>query len=141
MLQIAYEASLTDADTQQLYEGLLANDPPGQPRHYAPLTLSLRDPESRLVGGIMAATVWTWLSIDVLWVDPALRGQGHGRRLVEQCESIALARGCTYARLDTFAFQARSFYERLGYQVYAELPDYPVGHAQFHLSKFLAADR
>ena len=52
---------------------------------------------------------------------------------------MARARGCRHARLDTFDFQARTFYEQLGYRVYAELPDFPEGHRQFHLIKELAA--
>jgi hypothetical protein len=42
-------------------------------------------------------------------------------------EEEAAARGCHGAWLDTFEFQARGFYERLGYTCFAELGDYPVG--------------
>ena len=136
MLPIVASAALSDADTQALYAGLLTADPPEQPRSYASLTLAVRDGD-RLVAGLMAATVWTWLSIDVLWVSPELRGQHYGRRLVEEAEAIAISRGCRHVRLDTFDFQARAFYEYLGYRVYAELPDFPEGHRQFHLVKHL----
>lgn len=135
MVQIIEEASLDAADTQRIYDGLLATDPPGHPRRYAPLVLSLRDEDSRLLGGVLASTVWNWLSIDALWVDPALRGFGHGRRLMVHAERVAEGRGCTRARLDTFDFQARAFYERLGYSVYAHLDDFPAGHVQFHMQK------
>jgi ribosomal protein S18 acetylase RimI-like enzyme len=138
MTQITEVVLLTEADTQQLYAGLVASDPADQPRQYAPLTLGLRSSESQLVGGLLAATVWTWLSIDVLWVDPTVRGRGFGRQLMVRAETIALGRGCTDARLDTFDFQARAFYERLGYRVYAELPGFPAEHIQFHLRKRLA---
>jgi ribosomal protein S18 acetylase RimI-like enzyme len=138
MVHITQEASLTEADLQQLYAGLLASDPPGQPRHVAPLRLSLRTSESKIVGGLLAGTVWTWLSIDLIWVDPKLRGQGFGRQLIAQAEEVAIQRGCTHARLDTFDFQARTFYERLGYRVYAQLHGFPAGHVQLHLSKVLA---
>ena len=137
MLPIIEEASLGDADTGALYAGLLASDPPERPRQYAPLALTVHD-GARLVAGLMAATVWTWLSIDVVWVSAELRHQGYGRRLVEEAERIARTRGCRHARLDTFDFQARAFYEALGYHVYAELPDFPEGHRQFHLVRQLA---
>jgi ribosomal protein S18 acetylase RimI-like enzyme len=115
---------------QTLYAGLLATDPPDQPRAYAPLALAIHDGD-RLVAGLTGATVWTWLSIDILWVSPELRSQHCGRRLVNEAETIARSRGCLHARLDTFDFQARSFYEQLGYRVYAELPNFPEGHRQF----------
>jgi N-acylglucosamine-6-phosphate 2-epimerase len=138
MLAIKEEASLDAADTQRVYDGLLATDPLGQPRRYAPLVVSLRDEDSQLRGAVLASTVWNWLSIDALWVDPRLRRLGHGRRLIVHAERLARGRGCTRARLDTFDFQARMFYERLGYSVYAELDDFPVGHVQFHMQKTFA---
>ena len=41
--------------------------------------------------------------------------------------------------LDTFSFQARRFYEKLGYVVFGELPDYPAGHSRYFLQKRLGA--
>jgi hypothetical protein len=40
--------------------------------------------------------------------------------------------------LDTFSFQARGFYEKLGYCVFGTLDDYPPGHSRFYLTKRLA---
>jgi ribosomal protein S18 acetylase RimI-like enzyme len=136
MLKIKQEEALTQAETEQLYAGLLANDP--APRRYQTLTLTLRTPEHLLVGALLGATTWTWLSIDVLWVEPSFRRRGCGQSMVREAERVALERGCTRARLDTFDFQARSFYERVGYHVYAQLDDFPVGHTQFHLAKSIA---
>ena len=136
MLEVQLEDMLTDAETKQLYAGLLASDP--APRRYQTLTLSLRAPDRRLDGALLAATAWNWLSIDVLWIEPSLRGRGFGRSIVLEAERIARQRGCTHARLDTFDFQARSFYERFGYSVYAQLEGFPAGHTQFHLTKSLA---
>ncbi|MDB5536981.1 MAG: Acetyltransferase family protein, partial [Devosia sp.] len=39
--------------------------------------------------------------------------------------------------LDTFSFQARPFYEKLGYSVFGTIPDYPPGGARYFLSKTL----
>ncbi|HHK5920164.1 TPA: biphenyl 2,3-dioxygenase, partial [Serratia marcescens] len=47
------------------------------------------------------------------------------------------ARGCRYARLDTFSFQARPFYEKLGYQLQMTLKEYPVEHECYLLTKTL----
>lgn len=131
--------ALPDADTARIYAGLMATDPPGQPREYAPLALSVRDETGQLTGGLLGATIWGWLSMDALWVDDALRGQGIGAALVRAAEDAARRRGCTRARLDTFDFQARAFYERLGYRVYAQLDGFPAGHVQFHMWKELDA--
>ncbi len=52
-------------------------------------------------------------------------------------EEEALRRGCCSAWLDTFEFQARGFYERLGYSCFATLPEYPKGHSRYFLQKQL----
>jgi hypothetical protein len=37
--------------------------------------------------------------------------------------------------LDTFEYQARPFYEKLGYDVFGTLDGYPPGYRQYHLAK------
>jgi GNAT superfamily N-acetyltransferase len=68
-----------------------------------------RDGTEALVGGLIGETVWQWLSVRLLWVDPAHRGAGHGQRLLAAAEAEAIRRGCHHARLDTFSFQAADF--------------------------------
>ena len=111
------------------------------PRDYQTLALSLRDAEDRIVGGVFGATMWGWLMIDGLWVDASLRARGLGRQLLLSCEAKALERGCRGAWLGTFDFQAREFYERQGYTVFAALPEFPRGHTHFHLWKPLSPER
>jgi GNAT superfamily N-acetyltransferase len=84
--------------------------------------------------------MWGWLMIDGLWVAPDLRGRGLGSRLLDSAETLAVRRGCSSAWLGTFDFQARPFYERHGYVVFAELPGFPMGHTHFHLRKDLLPD-
>jgi ribosomal protein S18 acetylase RimI-like enzyme len=56
-----------------------------------------------------------------------------------QAEQEAIARGCRGAWLDTYSFQARGFYERLGYAVFGILNDYPPGQKRIFLHKVLVA--
>jgi hypothetical protein len=48
-----------------------------------------------------------------------------------------MRRGCHGVWLDTFTFQARGFYERLGYSVFGAIEDYPPGHSRHFLKKDL----
>lgn len=135
---ISEERELPPDDLARLYAGLMAADPPTPlGRNYRPLVLAMRAADGTLLGGLLGETVWTWLSVGVIWVSPEFRGAGHGARLLQTAEDLAVARGCTQARLDTFDWQARGFYERRGYTVYGQLGGFPAGHTQFHLQKAL----
>ena len=137
-LSIAEEHQLPPDDLARVYAGLMAADPRTPlGRNFQPLVLAMRDAQGALCGALLGEMVWTWLSVGVVWVSPELRGAGQGARLLRAAEELALARGCTHARLDTFDWQARGFYERRGYEVYGQLDGFPEGHTQYHLRKSL----
>ena len=52
-------------------------------------------------------------------------------------ESIAIARKCVGVWLDTYEFQAPAFYEKLGYEVFVRLPQYPRGYERIFLKKIV----
>ena len=56
---------------------------------------------------------------------------------MQLAEREAVSRGCHGAWLDTFEFQARGFYERIGYECFGELPGYPRGFSRFFMKKIL----
>jgi ribosomal protein S18 acetylase RimI-like enzyme len=99
------------------------------------LGVFLRDGHGEMVAGL---TGWTWAGaceIQAVWVKPELRGQGHGRRLMEAAEQEARARGTETVFLSSYSFQAPGFYEKLGYEVVFRLPDVPPGHEHVVLRK------
>jgi GNAT superfamily N-acetyltransferase len=104
------------------------------------LCFVLQSNEDEIMGGVMAEVYWNWLYIDLMWIEDDLRGQGYGRRLLTSVEDQARKLGAKNAYLDTFSFQAPEFYKKQGYQVMAELPDFPVGHQRHFLSKKLESD-
>jgi GNAT superfamily N-acetyltransferase len=89
------------------------------------------------VGGLWGKTSYGWLFTELLFVPTELRGRGLGADILGRAEAEARARGCRGAWLDTFEFQARGFYEQLGYRVFGELADYPPGSSRFFLQKRL----
>lgn len=105
--------------------------------NYRALILTIQDSADCIVGGLWGRTAYDWLFVELLFVPESMRGRGVGRDLMFRAESEAVARGCHSAWLDTFEFQARGFYERLGYECFGELQRYPVGSARFFLKKSL----
>lgn len=108
------------------------------PSGHRTLALVLRSETGAVNGGLWGATGYGWLYTQLVVVPQALRGSGVGRALMLQAESVALARGCHSAWVDT-QFGALAFYERLGYAVFGELPDYPPGYTRSFLQKRLGA--
>ncbi|WEX75861.1 GNAT family N-acetyltransferase [Sinorhizobium numidicum] len=82
----------------------------------------IRDPETRAtIGGLYATDGYGWAFVRYLAIPEEYRGSGLGRRLIAEAETIAKARGYVGMWLDTFEFQARPFYEKLGFELFGEL--------------------
>ena len=101
------------------------------------LALMLTDGNGVEVGGLWGKISYDWLFIELLAVPDAHRGEGHGEALMRQAEAHARAQGCVGIWLDTYAFQAPRFYEKLGYAVFGQLDDHPRGQSRFFLQKRL----
>jgi N-acylglucosamine-6-phosphate 2-epimerase len=102
-----------------------------------PLEIFLLDDRQKVRAGLVGLTRWNWLLVEVLWVEESLRRQGFGSKLMQIAEQEAKQRGCNEAILDTFSFQAKGFYEQLGYEVFAQVDDYPSGYSFYQLKKML----
>ncbi len=64
---------------------------------------------------------------------------GHGPRSTALCavEEQARERGCRWAKLNTWEFQAPEFYAQCGYDIYGRETDYPPGHTNHLMRKDL----
>jgi ribosomal protein S18 acetylase RimI-like enzyme len=138
-IDVVVEQGPEPSDLSTLEQGLIdhALSRGIEPRNHRTLAILLRDGEGRVVGGLAGTTVWGWLQVTMLWVDEAARGQGHGAALMREAEAEAVRRGCHHALLDTFDFQAREFYECLGYETFGELDEFPRGHTRYFMRKTL----
>jgi ribosomal protein S18 acetylase RimI-like enzyme len=101
------------------------------------------DTDGRPIAGLLAMARFWWtgrggLEVEDLWVAAPFRRRGYGRRLMECVEDEGAKRGCAFAHVRTYSFQARGFYERLGYRVIGQLVDYAPGVTLYLLRKELA---
>lgn len=137
-----HQFSIVETNKQDIesIEALLnqSNESVGMHWNPIPITVVMRDSNDKLVGGLSGTTNFGWLHISILAVDKALSGKGYGSKLVKLAEQEAIARGCSFAHLDTFSFQALPFYEKLGYEIFGTLDDYPLGQKRYYLRKTLS---
>jgi len=96
-----------------------------------------KDNKGKIIGGIRATAFWNYCIIELLWLSKESRGLGLGSQLIESAENFAKNKGFGYMRTETLSFQARPFYEKLGYKLFGELVDYPKGHTTYCLVKKL----
>jgi GNAT superfamily N-acetyltransferase len=108
--------------------------------HGHQLCFVLKDPQGKIVGGVIGATYWNWLYINLMWIDEDLRGNGFGAQLLSDAEEEGRKRGAEFSHLDTFSFQAPGFYQKNGYEVFGVLDDFPTGHQRFFLKKALVGN-
>ncbi len=102
---------------------------------FVPLAVTIHDDSGFVSGGLWGWTVWSWLRISLLFVPMSSRRQGVGSALIRAAETEARSRGCVGMQVETFDFQARPFYERLGFTVFGEQPNFPPGHTCAYLRK------
>lgn len=139
-----YTLSITDVADDELRKAVLAplveyNASQAGPSQGRPIVVLVKDPTGAIVGGLWGHTGYEWLFTQLLVVPAALRGRGVGTEIMQLAEREAVQRGCHSAWLDTFEFQARGFYEGLGYECFGELPNYPTGFARFFMKKALTS--
>lgn len=108
----------------------------GDPR-IKPVALLLTNENGDSVGGLWGKCVYDWLFVELLAIPEAHRGSGYGKELIDCAEGIARVNGCIGLWLDTYEFQARGFYEKLGFTLFGTLDDHPIGQRRFFLQKRL----
>ena len=118
-----YEASFGSARLEEL-----------EPKDYY-LT---REEEGRLIALLHAQQVLENIHIKALVVDKEHQKKGLGASLLAELEEKAAEAGATSITLSTKSYQARDFYIKQGYEIYASLTDVPQkGITKYHFIKRL----
>lgn len=103
-----------------------------------PFALTITAPnDDAVLGGLWALSLWGSFYIGLVVAPEGARGQGLGSRLMAQAQAEAVARGCRSMWLDTYAFQARAFYERLGFSVFGQIDGPPPMFPRVFMQKLL----
>lgn len=85
-----------------------------------------------VVGGARGVVRMGTVEMRGLWVDPELRGSGAGKMVVNKLEHAAKSIGASHVLLDTYDFQAREFYKKLGYCIFGTY-QYPNGTYRYYM--------
>jgi GNAT superfamily N-acetyltransferase len=133
---------LSAEDARVVHESLIGFNssvvPFTQSEPFSRMHYGIHDDDGKLIAGI-TATLYCWgiLYTDALWVHEQHRHRGLGTKLLRNLEEEAKKKGCTLSHLDTFDFQGKAFYEKLGYELFGILDECPPGHQRYFLKKAL----
>ena len=102
-----------------------------------PVQVSVRDDAGTVIGGITARVFMDTLYVSTVWIDDSLRGQGNGRAMLEMVEAEGRRLGATHSWLYTVSWQARPFYEAMGYRCFGDMPFGAGKHHRYFMLKDL----
>jgi len=140
-LRITIEPHAAESQKQFVREnlGLYSIAMTGNEEYYT-VAVFLRDANDEVLGGVLGEIWGQWMYVSHVWLAAPLRRGGYGSKLLAAAERYALEKGCQNAWLTTSSFQARPFYEKFGYELFATLDECPPGHKLYFLQKQLAAN-
>lgn len=92
---------------------------------------------NEVIGGVVYYIAWDWMFIDSLALEEKYQRKQIGRKIMENLEALALKKKLVGIKVSTLDFQAKGFYEKLGFHVLCELHNCPRGNTKYELVKYL----
>ena len=96
-----------------------------------------KDKDLQIKGGIEGVIYYGCMYIDELWIDENYRDKGYATKLMLEAEALARLQDCGFITLNTMYFEAKPFYEKLGYQVEFKREGYAKASVLYSLRKNL----
>ncbi|APO47190.1 GNAT family N-acetyltransferase [Paenibacillus xylanexedens] len=132
------ESNMEDANfiEERIVEFNASNVPFTAPIPFSKINKNIKNENGEIIAGINCVYyAWHCLLIDALWVNSDYRNNGLGTDLLNSIELSAKEFGIKLIHVDTFDFQAKDFYIKLGYEVFGVQNDCPPGHKRYYLQK------
>ena len=107
------------------------------PYQRKPYAIYIKSQSGEVIAGIKGDVFERICSVHLMWVHENCRQQGFGKKIMLRLDKYATKMGCRFIQLDTAAFQAKAFYEKLGFSTIATLPEGFMGSDQYIMRKVL----
>lgn len=95
------------------------------------------DNHNLVIGGGLGIIQYDWYFLEDIWIEENYRSLGIGSKIIKEIEALARKQNLVGIHVETWSFQAKGFYEKNGYEVFAELPNSPRGVTTYYLKKEL----
>jgi ribosomal protein S18 acetylase RimI-like enzyme len=104
---------------------------------FEPFGFLVHDAQQNLIGGCTGVFMYGLLHIKLLWIDDSIRNKGLGTELMSKAESYAREHNCRSILVETFDWQGKDFYEKLGYEVAFSYDGFDDGYQFYFFRKNL----
>lgn len=95
------------------------------------------DNSNQIIGGLKAVHFYKSIHVDLLWVHPLYRNSNYGTTLMSKVEEYAKTKQCSFITICTMDFEAKDFYQKLGYVIEFERNNYEKNSTLYYLKKNL----
>lgn len=102
-----------------------------------PFAFSYFDDQNNFIAGIEGYDIYGGLYIDLLFVNNEHRKNGYGTKLVGKAIEFGTGLGCRFAYLSTMDFEAKPFYQKLGFEIEYIRQGYHNDSSMYYLKKQL----
>jgi GNAT superfamily N-acetyltransferase len=96
--------------------------------------------DNKLIGGAIGFIQYDWYFLDMLYIDEKYRKRKIGTSLINELENFAQKEKLVGIRTDTWDFQAKEFYKKMGFKLFGELKDCPLGTIDYFFEKKIGSD-
>ncbi|KPA84782.1 acetyltransferase [Leptomonas pyrrhocoris] len=119
-------------------QGLL-DLPPYNKREFG---MRAKTKDGKLAGAVYGHTKYNEAHVALLGANPECRVHGAGSMLLKEFEILARTKyDCNRLALETFSWQARPFYEKVGFEVFGVQKNQPKGHDKYFMEKVWPAEK
>jgi GNAT superfamily N-acetyltransferase len=104
-----------------------------------PFSLHQHDADNKIIAGVCGFIIEPYhtMRLEFVWVDEAHRKQGLGGALLKAAERFAVDKQCKQIQINTMAFQAPAFYQKMGYEQIGCAPKWFCGQDELFFIKYL----
>lgn len=93
--------------------------------------------DDQFAGGITMCKRMNWLDLDVLFVKEEHRNMKIGTELINEILKYCREEKIDGIHLYTLDFQAKGFYEKMGFTCIAKIKDWPKGITRYELIRYI----
>lgn len=94
-----------------------------------------------VIGGVVFYNQMDWMFIERSYINPEYRNKKIGTKIFNELEKYCKENQLVGMRLSTWDFQAKGFYEKIGFDLIYQIKDCPRGNIDYGFIKYIESEK